>query len=141
MQSDWFLNSSLRLSRGFPESMVIVDCETTGGNAVRHRIIEVAAILVEGGEVVESWQSLCNPGRSVPENIQRLTGILPEMLRDAPSFSDICHELSQLVRGRVFVAHNARFDFSFLKNEFEREGINFTPKPLCSVRFLSLIHI
>ena len=140
MQSDWFLNSSLQLSRGFPESMVIVDCETTGGNAIRHRIIEVAALLVEGGEIVESWQSLCNPGRSVPENIQRLTGILPEMLREAPSFSDISDELSQLVRGRVFVAHNARFDFSFLKNEFEREGINFNPKPLCSVKFSRLLY-
>ena len=140
MESDWFQNNSLQLSGGFPESMVLLDCETTGGNALRHRIIEVAALLVEEGKVVGSWQSLCNPGRALPENIQALTGILPEMLREAPTFADISYELSELMRGKIFVAHNARFDFSFLKNEFEREEISFNPKQLCSVKFSRLLY-
>ena len=140
MQHDWLLNKALSLSGGFPEKMVLLDCETTGGNALRHRVIEIGAIIVDQGKIVDSWQSFCNPERHLPQNIQQLTGISPAMLKSAPTFSDIRHELLELLEGRIFVAHNARFDFSFLKNEFDREGIRFNLKPLCSVKFSRLLY-
>ena len=140
MQFDWLSNKAEALSSGFPEKMVLIDCETTGGNALRHRVIEIGAIMVDQGKITGSWQSLCNPEQHLPENIQRLTGISPAMLKSAPTFSDISHELSELTEGRILVAHNARFDFSFLKNEFDREGVKFNLKPLCSVKFSRLLY-
>ena len=56
MQHDWLLNKALSLSGGFPEKMVLLDCETTGGNHLRHRIIEIGAIIVDQGKIVDSWQ-------------------------------------------------------------------------------------
>ena len=140
MQFDWLSNKASCLSSGFPEKMVLLDCETTGGNALRHRVIEIGAIIVDQGKIIDSWRSLCNPERHLPENIQRLTGISPAMLESAPTFSDISDELLELIEGRIFVAHNARFDFSFLKNEFDREGVKLNLKPLCSVKFSRLLY-
>ena len=119
---------------GFPERMVLLDCETTGGKATRDRMTEVALIRVERGEVVQRWQTLLNPGMSIPPWITRLTGIENGMVRDAPTFEDIAAELEHLLDGAVLVAHNARFDYGFLKNEFRRAGIDYSTRPLCSVK-------
>ena len=119
-QFNWIdqdLPSAAHLSSGFPEFMVLLDCETTGGNANYHRIIEVGLIVIEHGEVIEEWQSFINPNTTLPESIQRLTGITPGMLRDAPKFSAVSECLLSKIEGRTLVAHNARFDYSFLKNE------------------------
>ena len=132
---DQDLPSVSRLSAGFPESMVLLDCETTGGNANYHRVIEVGLLIIEQGEVVKKWQSFINPAVTLPESIQRLTGITSSMLRDAPKFDAVSDSLLSMLEGRTLVAHNSRFDYSFLKNEFERVGINYRAKPLCSVKF------
>ena len=132
---DQDLPSVSRLSAGFPESMVLLDCETTGGNANYHRVIEVGLLIIEQGEVVKKWQSFINPVVTLPESIQRLTGITSSMLRDAPKFDAVSDSLLSMLEGRTLVAHNSRFDYSFLKNEFERVGINYRAKPLCSVKF------
>jgi len=128
---DQDLPSVSRLSAGFPESMVLLDCETTGGNANYHRVIEVGLLIIEQGEVVKKWQSFINPVVTLPESIQRLTGITSSMLRDAPKFDAVSDSLLSMLEGRTLVAHNSRFDYSFLKNEFERVGINYRAKPLC----------
>ena len=83
----------IKLSSGFPEAMVLLDCETTGGKATFHRIIEIGLIVVEGGELTEKWQTFINPKVALPPFIQRLTGITPGILGDAPVFSDIAEEL------------------------------------------------
>ena len=124
-----------KLSSGFPEAMVLLDCETTGGKAIYHRIIEIGLIVIEEGEVSERWQTFVDPKVVLPPFIQRLTGISPGMLDGAPEFSDIAEELLNKLKGRILVAHNARFDYSFLKNEFERVGLSYNAKPLCSVKF------
>lgn len=136
LQADFLaLKPSHNLSAGFPKSMVLLDCETTGGKASYHRIIEIGLIIIENGQLVEQWQTFLDPERPLPIFIQNLTGIKPEMLRKAPLFSDIAELLLQKLENRVLVAHNARFDYGFLKNEFSRIGINYTTKPLCSVKF------
>jgi DNA polymerase-3 subunit epsilon len=123
------------LSSGFPESMVLLDCETTGSKAIYHRIIEIGLLVIEKGEVIEKWQTFIDPKVPLPAFIKNLTGISPAMINDAPEFCDIAEELLSKLNGRTLVAHNARFDYSFLKNEFERAGISYNAKPLCSVKF------
>jgi len=119
--------------RSFSQPLAIVDLETTGTRALRDRILEVAVILIDAHGVRE-WSSLINPGISVPPFITRLTGIRNDLIADAPAFAGIAPALATLLEGRLFIAHHARFDYSFLKAEFERAGIRFQTRNLCSVR-------
>jgi DNA polymerase-3 subunit epsilon len=136
MQLNWLDQPTPpRLSSGFPESMVLLDCETTGGKATYHRIIEIGLLVIEKGALIEKWQTFIDPKVPLPPFIQRLTGISPGMVNGAPEFSEIAEELLSKLKGRTLVAHNARFDYSFLKNEFERAGMSYNNKPLCSVKF------
>jgi DNA polymerase III subunit epsilon len=112
----------------------IVDIETTGGYAENHRITEVAIYLHDGLQVTESFHTLINPGRNIPYYITGLTGITTEMVLDSPQFEEIAEDLFKRLEGKIFVAHNAHFDYSFLKKEFEQVGINWQSKKLCTVR-------
>ena len=128
------LSDIVQISSGFPDEMVLLDCETTGGKAVRDRLIEVAVIVVKEGEIVQRWQSLINPECIIPPWIEGLTGIRQEQVNGAPTFAEIADELAAILHKKVFVAHNARFDYGFIKNEFKRLGMDFTSKTLCSVK-------
>jgi DNA polymerase-3 subunit epsilon len=112
----------------------IVDIETTGGYAANHRITEIAIYLHDGIQLVDKFHTLINPGRNIPYYITGLTGISTEMVLDAPSFSEVAPEIHRYLDGKIFVAHNAHFDYSFLKREFELAGINWQAKKLCTVR-------
>ncbi|MFM9014281.1 MAG: PolC-type DNA polymerase III, partial [Gemmatimonadota bacterium] len=106
---------------------VVVDVETTGGRpGTGDRVTEVAAVLVERGRIELLYDSLVNPERSIPPYVARLTGISDAMVREAPTFSEIAGELAAHLAGRIFVAHNARFDLGFLGAEFARVA----PTPL-----------
>ncbi len=113
---------------------VLLDLETTGGNALHSRITEIAAVRVEQGLEVARWSKLVNPDCSIPFFIQKLTGISDAMVQDAPSFKQVADELLALLNGAVLVAHNARFDHGFLVHEFARIGIELKVKTLCTVR-------
>ena len=119
-------------SRKFPR-LAFVDLETTGGAATEDRVTEIGIVQVDDDGVRE-WSSLVNPLVHIPPFIQSLTGITDDMVRDAPTFSDLADEVSALLADRVFIAHNARFDYGFLKNEFRRTGHDFRPAVLCTVR-------
>ncbi len=112
----------------------IVDLETTGVSPVGDRITEVAVMRVEDGRMTDEWCSLVFPEISIPPAIQALTGISNEMVADAPRFAEIAKELWSRLDGRVLVAHNARFDYGFLKNEYRRLGARFQAPTLCTVR-------
>lgn len=112
----------------------IVDIETTGGYAGYHKITEVAVYHHDGIKITDNIKLLVNPGRSIPYFITGLTGINSEMIKDAPVFEDVAKEIYSWLEGRVFVAHNAHFDYSFLKKEFEDVGISWNTKKLCTVR-------
>lgn len=112
----------------------IVDIETTGGFAENHRITEIAIYHHDGMGVTGKYHTLINPGRSIPHYITGLTGITTEMVWDAPSFEQVAQSVFQQLDGKIFVAHNAHFDYSFLKKEFEQVGINWQSKKLCTVR-------
>src|SRR6187401_342399 len=112
----------------------IVDIETTGGYAEKHRITEVAIYHHDGLQITDAYHTLVNPGRNIPQFITGLTGITTEMVFHAPAFEEIADEVLKRLQGKVFVAHNAHFDYSFLKKELEEAGINWQSKKLCTVR-------
>jgi DNA polymerase-3 subunit epsilon len=116
------------------EPYVCVDVETDGMNYTHGHVIEVAAIRVEHGVIVREFTTLVNPGVSIPYFITNLTGITTHDVQDAPAFADIADELADILEGATFVAHNVRFDYSFLKQEFRRAGMDFEPKQLCTVK-------
>jgi len=123
----------------FHPALAFVDLETTGTHAAGDRITEVGVVRVDadpaGGEPrVEEWSSLVDPGVPIPPFVQALTGITDAMVRAAPTFSSVAREVARRLDGCLFVAHNARFDFGFLKHEFGRVGVPFSPRVLCTVR-------
>jgi DNA polymerase-3 subunit epsilon len=118
----------------FAPSIAFIDVETTGTTSTDDRITEIGIVRVEDGELAEEWSSLVNPERSIPEEIQVLTGITNEMVRGAPTFSELRREVHERLEGHLFVAHNARFDYGFIKNEFRRVEMPFTADVLCTVR-------
>lgn len=117
----------------FAQPCAIVDLETTGGHISRDRITEVGVILIDGDRV-ERFSSLINPGQPIPPFIENMTGISNAMVAEAPNFSDLAERLLSMLSGRLFLAHNARFDYSFLKNEFRRVGLRFQSQSLCTVK-------
>ncbi len=117
-----------------PQELVFVDLETTGGNVAHHRITEVGIVRMSGDRVVEEWSSLINPQVPIPPAIQRFTGISDSMVADAPRFADVAREVLGKLRGATFVAHNARFDYSFLRSELRRAELPFSAPVLCTVK-------
>lgn len=113
---------------------VFLDLETTGTRTTRDRITEIAALKVIDGEVVERFVQLVNPGQPIPAQIQRLTGISDAMVSDAPSFADLADALRDFLGGAELVAHNMRFDYGFLRNEFSRADIAFRASTLCTLK-------
>ena len=109
--------------------LAFVDLETTGGTATSDRITEVGIVEVDEDGVRE-WSSLVNPEMHIPEFIQSLTGISNAMVADAPTFAELADDIQSRLADRVFIAHNARFDHGFLKNEFKRTGHEFRPPVL-----------
>ena len=118
----------------FKQDAVFVDIETTGGNATYDRITEVAVLRIENGELVSEWSTLVNPLTYIPEHIQHLTGINNDMVQDLPAFHEIYKDVLEQLSGCVFIAHNARFDYGFLKNEFKRCEKLFRAPVLCTVK-------
>jgi DNA polymerase-3 subunit epsilon len=108
-----------------PGLYAVVDVETTGGRLAEDRVIEVAVVLHNGKEILEKYSSLVNPGRPIDPYVSKLTGITAAMVRNAPNFKDIHAEVLRLTSEAVFVAHNVRFDFNILRNEFRRLQISF----------------
>lgn len=114
-------------------SYVVVDVETTGGRPEQDRIIEIAALKVQRGVIVDRCCYLLDPERRLPGFITRLTGITPQMLQQAPRFAQIADELSAFLADSIFVAHNVNFDYGFVRAELQRCGYSLGPSKLCTV--------
>lgn len=106
----------------FEVAFVVVDLETTGLSPGRDRITEVGAVKVRAGEVLGEFHTLVRPDRPVPPGVTAVTGITDGMLRGAPAVAAVLPAFLEFARGTVLVAHNARFDTSFLTAELAREG-------------------
>ncbi len=103
----------------------IVDIETTGGSARLEKITEIAIYFHDGEKITGEFISLINPERNIPYFITNLTGITNDMVENAPRFFEVAKKIVEATEGRTFVAHNARFDYSFIKQEFKSLGYNF----------------
>lgn len=111
----------------------VVDVETTGGSPYNDRITEIAVYLHNGSKITDSFSSLVNPECVIPWQITRLTGITNEMVESAPKFYEIAKKIVEITANATFVAHNASFDYSFVREEFKRLGYDFKRKTLCTV--------
>ena len=112
----------------------IVDIETTGGYAAANDITEIAIVLHDGQGVTEVYQTLIKPSVPIPYFIQSLTGIHPLMLEDAPGFGEVAGQIHEMLQGRIFVAHNVNFDYSFVKHHLAASGLELNAQKLCTVR-------
>ena len=112
----------------------VIDTETTGGRAEENRVIDVAVFHVRDGIILDRFETLLNPGVPIPDWITTLTGIDDGMVRNAPTFGEIAPTLRAFLGRGVFVAHNAPFDYAFIRNEFLRLGESWDAPRLCTVR-------
>ncbi|NGF58032.1 GIY-YIG nuclease family protein [Parapedobacter sp. SGR-10] len=112
----------------------IVDIETTGSYAGANNITEIAIIIHNGKHIIDKFQSLIKPAMPIPFHIQALTGISDEMVEHAPVFPDIAPKIHNLLHGRIFVAHNVNFDYSFIVQELQSAGYSWKAPKLCTVR-------
>lgn len=116
------------------DNLAIVDVETTGMRAGRDKVIEVGVVLVDNNKISKKWSTLVNPEKGINPYIISITGIDPHKVRQAPTFAQIKNKLWDDLNGRTLVAHNVRFDYSFLKAELECLDTSYAPTQLCTVR-------
>jgi len=111
----------------------IIDVETTGTSPSNGKITEIAIYIYNGSEIIDSFCSLVNPECGIPWNITQLTGITNEMVGSAPKFYEIAKKIVEITANTTFVAHNAAFDYSFVREEFKRLGYDYKRKTMCTV--------
>ena len=117
-------------------SFAVVDVEATGASPRRgHRVLEIAVATIADGEVRLAYETLVNPEQPIAPLVSRLTGITDQLVRDAPRFDEIADRVLDTLAGRVFVAHNVRFDWTFLGAELVRTRSLLLQGPrVCTVR-------
>ncbi len=117
------------------ESMyTIIDIETTGGSPLNDKITEIAVYVHDGSKVIDEFTTLINPERSIPYYISQMTGITDDMVANAPRFFEVARKIVELTEDKVFVAHNAPFDYRFIQSEFKQLGYPFERDTICTVR-------
>ena len=119
---------------GSDRHYAIIDVETSGGDPRRDRLTEIAVYRHDGERVIDSFTSLINPGQPIPEFITRITGIDNDMVRDAPPFYEVARRIVEITEGAVFVAHNVRFDYSFVQKEYRQLGYTFSRQQVCTLK-------
>lgn len=122
------------MTRFWQNNIICIDLETTGANPLKDRITEIGIVEILPDGSTQEWQTLINPETSIPPFISQLTGITNDMVQGAPLFSEIAKELIEILKDKFFVAHNVRFDYAFIKQEFLKCGITFKENTLCTVR-------
>jgi DNA polymerase III subunit epsilon len=118
----------------------LVDCETTGLNMKHDHLTELSVLIITEQGIERAWNTLIKPPCRIPSMIERMTGITNELVADAPTFSEVAAELSMILDGCVFVAHNARFDYGFIKNNLKPLGISIAPAILCTIKLFKKLY-
>lgn len=112
----------------------VIDIETTGMTPRTDRITEIAVVITDGERILEEYSTLINPERKIPYRITSITGISDEMVSEAPHFYEVAKKIVELTEGCIFVAHNASFDYSFIRHEYGVYNYDFQRDTLCTVR-------
>ena len=117
----------------------IVDVETTGNHKGADRIIEIAIIISDGEKIVDEFQSLVNPEKSINPFVEKLTGIHQRMVANSPKFSEIAAKVFDMLHGKMFVAHNVAFDYALIEGELASCGIGFDAPQIDTITFAKRI--
>ena len=117
-----------------PQALSFIDIETTGTHPSYDRVIEIGILRVENNKLVEKYSTLINPLSHISPFIENLTGISQKEVDNAPVFWEVKEKVEELLKDSLFVAHNARFDYGFLRNEMKRCDTAFSTKQLCTVK-------
>jgi DNA polymerase-3 subunit epsilon len=112
----------------------VVDIETTGGMPQSHGITEIAIVIHNGVEVTGKYVTLINPRQRIPPFIVNMTGISDAMVANAPLFEEVAPEIYNLLNGRIFVAHNVSFDYSFVHYLLGKAGFQWSAPKLCTIK-------
>lgn len=112
----------------------VVDIETTGSTPQSAGITEIAIVIHNGVEVTGKYVTLINPRHKIPPFIVNMTGISDEMVAAAPLFEEVAPQIYNLLNGRVFVAHNVSFDYSFVHYLLGRSGFQWSAPKLCTIK-------
>lgn len=112
----------------------VIDIETNGGNRQMGKITEIAIFIFDGVEIIDSFATLVNPECYIPLYITELTGITNQMVAKAPKFYEVAKKIVEITESRIFVAHNATFDYGFIQKEFKELGYHFERKKICTVK-------
>jgi DNA polymerase-3 subunit epsilon len=112
----------------------VVDIETTGGMPQSHGITEIAIVIHNGVEVTGKYVTLINPRQKIPPFIVNMTGISDAMVANAPLFEEVAPEIYNLLNGRIFVAHNVSFDYSFVHYLLGKAGFQWSAPKLCTIK-------
>ncbi|TCK08635.1 3'-5' exonuclease family protein [Marinobacterium mangrovicola] len=123
-------------TRAIPDQYLVLDIQSTGARPSRDRIIDLALTLIEDGQVRNQWHTLINPQQRVADRTIAPLGIANGDLDAAPDFASIAPLLETMLTGRVLLAHHARLQYAFLKQEFRRAGISFNARPICTLKLM-----
>lgn len=113
-------------SATFDEEFISFDIETTGFSSQNDRIIEIGAVRIKNGEILERYDTFVNPGIPIPERITDLTGITDEMVENARDIDEVLPEFLAFIGDKLLIAHNANFDTSFIRRAAERLKLDFS---------------
>lgn len=106
-------------------TFVVFDIETTGLSSINDKITEIGAVKVRDGIIVDRFSQLVNPEKEIPEVVAELTGITNEFVKDEPTIDIVIKDFYEFIKGSVLVAHNAKFDISFIRRELNDHGLEF----------------
>ena len=127
---DYFVDDTARAvygdyNAGFDDEFVVFDIETTGLSSLNDKIIEIGAVRVKSGVILERYDTFVDPGISIPQRITELTGITDEMVSGARKIDEVLPEFLDFIGDKLLVAHNANFDTSFIRRAAERLKLTF----------------
>ena len=112
----------------------VIDIETTGLSSKNERITEIAVFIYNGKEIIDEFITLVNPEKKIPYRIIQMTGINNQMVENAPKFYEVAKKIVEITQDAVFVGHNVRFDYGFVRMEFQRLGYAYERETIDTVR-------
>ncbi|MFK7823827.1 MAG: PolC-type DNA polymerase III [Oligoflexales bacterium] len=115
-------------------NLAVFDLETTGLDAVGDRIVEIGALKICNGQVMEEFETLLDPERDFPIEAQKVSGITPDMLEGKPNIAQVLPDFLKFIDGCILVAHNANFDMGFIRNNANRLGIDLQWPSFCTLK-------
>ncbi|BCN29143.1 3'-5' exonuclease [Anaeromicropila herbilytica] len=122
------------------DSFVCFDIETTGLVPTKDKIIEIGALKIKDGKIVDRFQEFINPDMKIPNHITKLTGINDSMLEGTRNVSDVIKDFVNFCEDDVIIGHNIKFDYSFVKVNAKKENLNYNNKAIDTLKLAREFH-